>query len=393
MDDSYIFSKDNKKIYNINNSIDIHNTKLVLQYCSQYFTLGKYDNKHTFNKKYLFIQFILLLILYFFFNGNIIIFFYKVDTIYGIIIFIADYFYNNNNIIYQPKLYIRYIYYSFVILLFFFINLITLFYFYDFLNISINIFILPTIIDNIVCSYKFKKIIKKILDFIEDFLYFIISKQIVKIIIFISTNSLDYKPNINKDEFKNYVKKVSVSNFINFLFSFIYVSILHYLERNGKTFYTIIFRKYYFNQIYIQDKSYIINIIKDKNWIKLLDPYTLDVIINHYLQLNNNSNIIHRINKYKKNIIFSYSKIIILWSFTSIININGSGILLDTVFLKNFNIKIYIILYVSFILSYNSNDQLLYLIFYEISKNILTSKFFIDFIYDVFNFIKKLKYL
>ena len=388
MDDSYIFSKDNKKIYNINNSIDIYNTKLALQYCSQYFSIGQYNNKHIFNYKYLIIQSFLLFFLYWFFNDNIIIFFYKVDTTYNIIIFITNYFYNNNNIIYQPKLYIRYIYYFFVLALFYFINLLTLFYLYDFLNIITYIFLLPTIIDNLIHTYKFKKIIKKILDYSEEFLYFIISKKIVKIIIYISTTSLDYKPNINKNEFKNYVKKISISNFINFLLSFIYVSILHYLERKGKTFYTIIFRQYYFKQIYIHDKSYIIDLIKKKNWIQLLDPYTLDVLINHYLKLNNNSNVINTIKQLKKNILFSYSKIIFLWSFSSIININGSGILLDTIFLEKIDLKKYIIIYIFFILSYNSYDQLLYLIFYELSKNILTNNFFIDLIYDIFNFIK-----
>lgn len=387
MDDSYIFTKNNKQIYNINRTLDISNTKLALQYCSQYFTINN-NNVHIYKKKYIFIQLSIISLLYFFLDNYLLINIYNIDTIYGIIVFILNYFINNNNIIYQPKLFIRYIYYSILIFLFYFINILTLFYFYFIFYFITYIFLSPFIIEYITHTNKFKIITKNIYDSIEDFIYFILSKQIVKIIIIISKTSFNYTPNIKKDEFKNYVKKLSIPNFINFTLSFIYVTILHYLERNGKTFYTIIFRQYYFKQIFIQDKSYIIDLMKNKNWVKLLDPYTLDVIINHYLKQNNNSSIIHKIKKIKKNLLFSFSKIIILWSFTSITKINGSGIIFDFVFIKiNYsNIKKYIILYIFFLLSYNSNDQFIYLILYEFCKNLFTNKIFIDIIFDIYKY-------
>ena len=52
----------------------------------------------------------------------------------------------------------------------------------------------------------------------------------------------------------------------------------------------MLFRQYYFNEYFgsgniaIGDKAHIQNILIERKWDKVLDPYTLNKLINHYIK-------------------------------------------------------------------------------------------------------------
>lgn len=438
MDESYIFldkGKDGFKVYNANKSIDVvcQNDDIIrikkrdidtnismdkinidekifdydkLNFCSQYFDLNYSEERHEINIIYVFIQLIIVSIFYYFFwIGANLINIFTIDGACSAIIFILKYNSEKDdylfcNIVYQTSYFVRLIYYFILIGCYYSINFITWYYFDNALQYVLLMFTLPIVIENIVYSYEFKKLTKIIRYECDEVLYFIISKQMTKIVSIISKKCLNYNPNFNENEFKPFVKKMSVGIFINFIGAFIFASILHYFERNGTTVFTAIFRQFYFRQYYFNKenidpdhKKYIVNIMKTRNWIKLLDPYTLNRIMKMYLKLNEDSDdsiIIHIQNIFSQ-INASISKIMVCWTMSSLVKIRCIGIMTYLLFVKSkYKINMYLkfgIIIFFVIVSFFSYEQLLQIILCEICTHFMVNKVTRDIIYDIYKYI------
>lgn len=412
-DDCIKFQNDNDgyvNIYNDNCLDNIPQTKCYdnnLNYCSQYFNVNYSEVKHPIKFIYIITQFFIVSTIYHFFWTNInLINILTTDSIISSLIFILYFYCNNNSIfinntIYQPSYFIRYIYYFILLSIYYIVDFITWGYLSILLNLILPFFILPVVIENIVYNYNFKKITNAVINDCENFIYFIISKHMSKILSIISNNCLDYNPTFKEDEFKPFIKKVSVDIFINFICSFLFASILHYFEKNGTTVFTAIFRQFYFRQYYFKkenidknNKNYLINIMKTKNWIKLLDPYTLNRILKMYLLINNNKE--NSIIKHIKNIInqfnTSFSKIMICWTISSLCNIKYISILSYLLFIKSkHKINIYlkiIVIFLFTIISFFSNEVLLLIIMCEFFTRLLVNKITRDIFYDIYKHLK-----
>ena len=99
---------------------------------------------------------------------------------------------------------------------------------------------------------------------------------------------------------------------------------------------TTTIRQYYFRNKNITNNENDIRImINNKDWIKLLDPYTLNCIIQLYMKSNNNDNyIVNLINNVRYSFFKSCEKIMICWTVKTLLNNYGyGGILFNYVFI------------------------------------------------------------
>ena len=430
MDDSFIFldnGNNSFKMYNANKSIDLvypktepskdinklvlNQNNLNLNFCSQYLNLNHTEERHQINKIYIMVQIMIIGFLFLLCWSSInIINIFTTDSILSGIIFVLKFYSRDKNkyilkdCIYQAPYTIRLIYYVLLLSLYYVINFVTWYIFSSVLQFVLLIFILPFVIENIIYSYKFKKITKMIYEDVDDFSHFVISKQMTKVITLISQNCLKFDPQFGNDEFKPFVKNISAKMFINFICSFLFASLLHYLEQNGTTVYTAMFRQYYFRQYYfkkeeikLDNKDYLIDIMKKRDWLKLLDPYTLNRVLQIYLELENEQDQ-NYIGKHIKNLIeqlgTSFSKIMVCWTVSSVIKIKCIGTLFYFVFVKSkHTINMYLkigIISIFTIVSYFSYEQLLHIILCEICTRFMVNKVTRDVVYDGYKHIKQI---
>lgn len=444
MEESYIFvnKENNFEMFNSNKSINfeitlddyfeknhlindctehkINNVNINNMLCSQYLNVNHKVDKHQFNYISIFIQLAIVIFTLFFNLSYIwscinILNIFMIDSVFSAIIFILQYYsYKNgienyekkyyfNKYLYQTPYVIRLYYYFIILSIYYIFNIITWFFFSPLLQFIILFFTLPCLIENIVYSYEFKKITMSIDSYLENFVYLIISKQLGKVIKLISRNCLMYEPEINDDEFKPFVRKISINTFINFICSFLFATLLHYFEKNGTTFFTAIFRQIYFRQYYFQkekiqkdDKKYIIDIMKKKNWSKLLDSFTLNKFLHIYLELeqDDDNSIIKHLKDILEQIISSFNKIMVCWTVSSLFKINGSGVIFFYIFTKSKSLKNMIlktiVTTIFVIFSYYSYEQLLQIILCEITTRLLVNRFSQEILYDFYKYIKKL---
>jgi hypothetical protein len=226
-----------------------------------------------------------------------------------------------------------------------------------------------------------------------------ISKYVAKIIRTIALNNLKFNPNIMDDEFKPLIKKISVPLCLNFICSFIFASALHYFEKDGSTLYTMIIRQYYFRQYYFQNKDiknnvsnevYVRTVISGKNWVKLLDPYTLNCIIQLYMKSNDNNNIITTINNMKDAFTLSCEKIMTCWTIKTLSNCY-CGISFNYIFilLEDKSINKLLITTLFAIITHFSTDYILILMMCEACINPFVNKIIVELLYNLFKFIFK----
>ena len=386
------------------NGLDSDST---LKFCSQYFNLNYSEERHEINVSHVIFQSIIVGVLYYFCWTSInFINVFTIDSVFSAIIFILKYHSKEDNymfesMIYQTSYFIRLIYYLLLLGCYYLINFVTWNYFSIVLQFILPIFTLPIIIENIVYTYKFKKLTQAIRSDCQEFSYFIISKQMAKVVSIISRSCLNYVPEFKEDEFKPFVRNISVGIFVNFICSFIFASILHYLEQDGTTVFTAIFRQFYFRQYYFKKekidsdhKNYLINIMETRNWIKLLDPYTLNRIMKMYLKMNEDQedSIVVQIKNIIDQISMSFSKMMTCWTISSLIKIRCIGILTYFLFVKskhkiNTYLKFCVVTFFT-IISFFSYEQLLQIILCEICARIMVNKVTRDIIYDIYKHVK-----
>jgi hypothetical protein len=139
------------------------------------------------------------------------------------------------------------------------------------------------------------------------------------------------------------------------------------------------------------DKKYITYIIKNKQWNKFLDVYTLNRIL-RILSINQaeNSEISQYITNIINSIIFSVNRVMVCWTIMSISNLKY-GLLTFLLFIPHTKTPLrYLLSLCLFIgLSYITNENILVLVLCEISFPIINSKLLPDIVNDTVIAIKK----
>lgn len=390
MDESFIFfdkGNDKLELYNSNTKINITYKKPIklennIQFYSQYLSVKHTEIKHNFCLNALFTQLAITYCLTYF-SVNIL----AVDSFITALLYIADYYGVKQSFIYQAPYLLRLQYYVVLWSAYNIINFI-LWYHVDFiLQLIMPIFLVPFIVEQIVYSYKFKLFTKKIDDCLKDFVYFTTSKQMGKVITMVSKECLYYDPQLEDNVFKPFVKKISINIFINFICSFLFAGVLHYFEQDGSTVYTMMFRQYYFGKYKkssVNDREYVINVLKNKNWAQLLDPYTLNKIIQIYLSFEKKDSFAEKIKQCFDRFLKSFGKLASVWTISSIFNVNI--ILPFFIFINKKNIVIKTIVRIIFFLL--TSDKILLLLVCEWTIIFLTNKIIQDVLYDMLKHIK-----
>ena len=394
-----IDSNDDIVNYTINNDSFNGLDQLRSQINYDYFTEPKNINTKPLSYLAIFSQLLISSsISLFFYNNWIIVNMLTIDSIYGSIVFLTEYYQiNYQKYFYQEIATIRYFYYIFALTLYYNLTWITWFPIYFICPFYTTIFTIPYTI-NIVSNIKyFQKIYYFLYNEIDFLFKFIFSKKIASIINYIGINHLQSYPNLKAMEIVNNINQLSLKDITNFIFSSIIASVLFYFELDGTRFYTILFRQYYFKQYFlgknnssnISDRSYILQIIQQRNWKKLIEPYSLNRLMKLYLQINQSSNggIFFSQSSSFEQIKHSIGCFMLNWTVYSIIGYRSSGIwtycLLIWKHRHNYLRLRISLIGIFLILSFICHEQVLLLLILELTMLVTTNQGFFGLLKDL----------
>lgn len=350
--------------------IDTNNHNNLSKLYSYCFDIYTYDQRRQFTFMSLLIQILLIICVFELCNVSNYSKIMMSDSVISLILFVCKY--HNINVeayLYQEIYFNRLLYIYIICIFYWFINQIYI----------IPILMLPYTIHYITNLYKFKQLSKYIYNKLENIIYFILSNEITKILNKISINYLNYDPQFKCTEIKPYIKRFTVHIFINFIESFILASILKYIESTGTTVVSAIIRQYFFKQYYskkLEKKEYIIKLMKNRKWNKLLDAYTLNKLICIYIGSNDgNDDIMVYMHKIRDYIISNCNIVLGCWTISTLFN-NYIGFMSYIIFVdKKYIVQQLLSIIVCIII--NSNEILLNLIlcrllFITLSLDIIT---------------------
>jgi len=115
-----------------------------------------------------------------------------------------------------------------------------------------------------------------------------------------------------------YYNAFSFNIISKFIISFITANIFNYIDRGTFKFPLMIYKNMYMKDNYAKiksDKQYIAQILKDRNWNKLVDIYTLNRFIRLYFTDNTSGTyMIEKIEQILKIVIFNINRLMICWT-------------------------------------------------------------------------------
>jgi len=171
-------------------------------------------------------------------------------------------------------------------------------------------FNLPMVVNYCVNTNSFRKyyyMVSKELHYLGKYL---ICKKLAKTINKISIVYLHQNPRLSGEELVERLPEISVHRLLGFCGASFMATLLFYFELDGIKFYTILVRQYYFSEYLsltrshgkdkshrngkwprqLSHKDYVFEIIKNRDWEKFTDPYTLNRLLKLYLELNKSVN-------------------------------------------------------------------------------------------------------
>jgi len=233
----------------------------------------------------------------------------------------------------------------------------------------------PVMTEEILFSYQFRKIYQTLKDRFDQFVYRMMSKQLGKVLVKVARNALQQEMEFAPDEFIKYLEKFTYTRIISFVSSFLVAALLHYLESGGTTIYTALLRQYYFREYMFQNekregntKKYLTNLLKTRRWDKITDPYTLNRILQLYVDLadSDQDNIfLTQMLKISNHLGISFAKMMTAWSIMALVPFPGSGSLSYLLFCENSLHLALIALFTA--LSQVSHEQILMLMLCELT--------------------------
>ena len=375
--------------------------------------------RNTINYQILSTEIIIILINMLYFGGLSIGLLFQTDILFGVLIYIFGFLLQTKYLDSSYDMFItmermraldRYIIIFLEVIVAMFINT-------KYVMIPLNVIQAPQIM-NIILNLQFVKVrIEKIYDYLQKISDIIVNNLVAKTLSIIfakclknsdnlannladignitdMTKSISIKVVNTKIEPKDIAPFMTKFNYklsIHFLSTFLVASGLQYFEQDGATFYTVLFRNYYFRQLYLNDintnKRILNDILDTRDYSKIIDPYFLNVIIQLYAESgkNDNTSIVEKINEILGIFLDGFFQIMTLWSICSISGSVLMGNLCNTIFIWDNKKKIIMNAICSVILYFVFySDHLLSLILLKISLFILNTKITYDIIKKIY---------
>lgn len=424
-------SVSNNSVSKADNHIDesviiIKNSDIILDndansenkmYYSEYFVSDDIDVKYDFDL-YTFLKEITLII---FINFILIILgstsSADVITIDGIITSIIFYLNfikvtEDNNFLYKNRLDVgdRYIYMFLIMMIYLLWTIMTSYIGIkiglniDIINYSIYVMIktfmiCPSVMTQIYNNEQYKKVKNYFHDGYNNLIQKIFCKQMAKVINLCIKNILKIDFKIDKDDITPFYDQFSISIIIRFILTFVFACLFNHMDKGGWKIPMIFYKNMYMkdrNYRIADDQQYLIAIVKDKNWKKFLDIYTLNRLIR--LLINDDSEngfLAEQVTKFIENIWFSFNKIMFCWTVMSFTKELYIGILSELLFIGSSHHRVkYVINTLLFaLLSYYQlvqGEKIIIIILCEIMYPIINSKLLVDILTDIYANIKKI---
>jgi hypothetical protein len=337
----------------------------------------------------------------FFFNSWFFLNFLTVDSVISGLIFLINYYgLPMDWCLYQESTGKRYCYYLLISLCYY--NVTGLLWFdyrqhsLPWRQISLVLLSTPMVISRIANLPWFLRFYH----FLRNEVYFLVkylaSKKVAGLINKIGIQYLNNHPQVKTEELIDLIDKISFQHLVSFLGSCLFASLLFYLELDGVKFYTIIFRQYYFRQYFLgseqgqlSDRSYVIKMINERQWGKLLDPYALNRLMKFYLELNEvtNGGLLSKGPGITHSLKESSQRFMVNWTVYSLIGLPSSGIWTYGILIwrdrtEFLTVKL-VVLMLYIVLSLVSNEQVLFLLVLEINLLLVSNHGFMGLLKDL----------
>lgn len=388
----------------MDSSIILESDNVNLLYYSHYFGLDDKPKKFILNIKDLIKEICLILFIHLFLGIHDAIF--NVITIDGILSSIIFYmiFYGideKNNFLLKNRLILidRYIYYFLLFCGYYIFNFVTWYMLSNIGNLditmyAISIMICPNIMGIIYDIQAYKKVRNVMYDGYNKLIQKIICKQLSKIINIIIKNVLNLDINVGYEDLIPFYSQFSWLIINKFIITFIIACIFNHIDKGGMKFPMMIYKNIYMkdtNYNISDDKLYLTKIIKDKQYAKFMDVYTLNRIIRMVVTDDaQNSMLSDQVTAFLKKLVFKINRIIFCWTLMSISNLTY-GILGFFLFIWSSEKPLRYLLNTLFftLLSYYTDERLLVIILCEIFYPIIESKLLIDIVSDTYQSFKR----
>ncbi len=383
-------------------------------YLSQYIALKEdVEIKYEFDL-YIFLKEVLLIaiinFILFYFNSSSSFDVITIDGILTSIIFYLSYIENNDNFLAKDRLATgdRYIYFFLIMIaysLFSFgclkIGFTILIILAQFIGIIIkSILIVPSIMKHVYNHEGYKNIKKHFYEKYNNLVQKIVCKQMSKIINLCIRNILKIDFIITKDDIIPFYDQFSIAIIIRFIATFIFACLFNHMDKGGWKIPMIFYKNMYLkdkNYKITDDKEYLIAIVKDKNWGKFLDIYTLNRLIRLLMNDDdpNNGFLAEQVTQFITSFLFSFNKVMFCWTIMCCTQELYVGILSQLLFLKSSKHRFkYILntLLFTFLAFYElvQGEKILVILICEIMYLIVNSKIIVDILSDIYSNIKKI---
>lgn len=343
-------------------------------------------------------------IAYYFYYPIALIWMITLDSILPAIVFIFEYYEikSLSQLIKIEPFLVRYGYYLVTFATYHYIDSILWFKLTPYLYGILILCQMPVMISRITSFQAYQKYQMWIQHQIIHFVQLIICRRMSKVINDILKHHIQYNESrVEPSELMSIVDKLSFDHSIIFLKSCVIATLIFYLEIKEFKKSAIFLRQFWFSEFLgnrnanssLDDLNYLRRIVAKKEWNQLLDPYTLNRLMQFYLKLNNTTNggIFPSHQSARACIAISATKFMVAWTAFTMMTFRSSGVLIYSVFVfkdrgARLLIKLAIIL-IYVILSIVSTEQVLFILLCELTTLLIVNDVGIGVIKDLSNII------
>lgn len=268
-----------------------------------------------------------------------------------------------------------------------------------FMYIICYVVVCPSVMNIVIKTNIFSKVYDHVYTNYQQLKIVILSKAMAKTINFISKVTLECDPKIGHKEISPFIEKIQNNKkyehtFGSFLSSFVAASLLHYIDLIGYTYYAVIIKKYLMygkKRSSRKNKEYIIEILRNRDWDKLLDIYSLTVFLRVYNNTKTEErNVIKKhINCVIKKISNTFQQIMVNWTLGALTKCYMVTSLLSTIYLNESFMYNFIIMCPIYFMMLSSKSYFLLATVTEVSILILNSTLFSYICDEMKKFIEK----
>jgi hypothetical protein len=345
-------------------------------------------------------EFILIMVLHMYLGTNNALFnVIQIDGIISSLIWgidsmgIAEYNFLSHNFMKNSRLITidRYIYYMLMISGYYVTDYLLWYNFSTEMRLITSIMVCPTIMGYVYMNKTYSKVRQFLYNGYNELIKKIVCKQLSKILNLFIDNVLNIEINIKYTDLTPHYSEFDFYVINQFIVTFIIALIFNRLDRGSLKIPLMIYKNFYMKDGKYNirdDRQYLTQIIKDKNWGKFIDVYTLNRMIRIIIdEDNDDADFTETLRALMKRFVYRFNRIMFCWSVMSVTNntqLGFAGFLLFTLNAKK--PMRYILSTILFILlSAYTTDKILLLIACELFYDIAYSRVINDVIKDIYN--------